>query len=80
MYFKTKLENWITGAYSKQQCFGSGLDPDSIKSVDPYPDPDPGGQNDRQKYKKLRNFHVLKCLMISMRAEGWIQIRIGIQP
>jgi hypothetical protein len=23
---------------------GSGLDPDSIRSVDPYPDPDPGGQ------------------------------------
>ncbi len=26
------------------QCFGSGLDPDSVKSVDPYPDSDPGGQ------------------------------------
>ncbi len=23
---------------------GSGLDPDSIRSVDQYPDPDPGGQ------------------------------------
>ena len=23
---------------------GSGLDPDSIRSVETYPDPDPGGQ------------------------------------
>jgi hypothetical protein len=31
------------GAY---QCSGSGLDPDSIRSVDPVPNPgpDPGGQ------------------------------------
>jgi hypothetical protein len=31
---------------SVKQCFGSGLDPDSIRSVDPSPDPDPdpGGQ------------------------------------
>jgi hypothetical protein len=37
------------------QCFGSGsgLDPDSIRSVDP--DPDPGGQKRPAKVKKLRN-------------------------
>jgi hypothetical protein len=42
----------------------SGLDPDSMGSLDPYPDPDlqsgskpdPGGQNDPQTYKKLINF------------------------
>jgi hypothetical protein len=28
-------------------------------------DPDPGGQNDPQKYKKVNNFHVLKCWMFS---------------
>ncbi len=34
---------------SLNQCFGSGLDPDSIRAMDPYPEPDPGGQNDPQK-------------------------------
>ena len=49
----------------KNQCFesrpGSGLDTDSIRSVDPYPDPDPGGQ----KQKKIKKFHVLKCWKFS---------------
>jgi hypothetical protein len=48
--------------------------------VDPNPEPDPGRQNDRQKLKKIRNLNVLKYSMFSLRAEGWIQIRIGIQP
>jgi len=26
--------------HCSKQCFGSGLDQDSIRSVDPYPDPD----------------------------------------
>ncbi len=29
------------------------------------PDPDPGGQNDPQKKKKIVNVHVLKCWMAS---------------
>jgi hypothetical protein len=37
-----------------------GLDPDSIMSVDPYPDP--GRQNNLQK------FHVLKCWMFSFES------------
>jgi hypothetical protein len=34
------------------QCFGSELDPDSIRSGDSYPDP----ESDPQYRKKLRNF------------------------
>ncbi len=30
------------------------------------PDPDPGGQNDPQIWKKVKNFHVLKCWMFSV--------------
>ncbi len=29
-----------TSRISEKQCFGSGLDPDSVRSVDPYPDPE----------------------------------------
>jgi hypothetical protein len=52
------------------QCFGSGsgLDPGSIKSVDPYPDP--GGKNYPQKLKiakKLRNF-LLWILFLGLKA------------
>jgi hypothetical protein len=44
---------------------GSGLDPDSMVSLHPYPDgirihnpyPDPGGKNDTQKQKKINKFH-----------------------
>ncbi len=35
------------------QCFGSGLDPDSIRSVDPDPDTGIGGQKDPQEQQKL---------------------------
>jgi len=28
------------GVVDPNQCFGSGLDPDSIRPVNPYPDPD----------------------------------------
>jgi hypothetical protein len=44
-------------------CFGSGsvLDPDSIRSVDP--DPDPGGQKLPTKIEKMKKFHVEKCWM-----------------
>ncbi len=44
------------------QDVGSGLKPDSIRSVDPYPysdpnqDPDPGGQKRSTKVEKNRNF------------------------
>jgi hypothetical protein len=37
-----------------RQCFG--LDPDSISSVDPYPDPDPGEQKLPTKIEKFKNF------------------------
>jgi hypothetical protein len=56
---------------------GSGLDPDSIGSVDP----DPGiririqeGKNDPQKQKFVLKVHVLKCWIIGwpfLRAEGF---------
>jgi hypothetical protein len=45
------------------------LDPDSISSLDP--DPDPGGKNDSRKYKKVKKSGVLKCWMFSLRAEGF---------
>jgi hypothetical protein len=50
----------------ERQCFGagSGLDPDSIRSVDSGLDP--LGINDPPKYiKKIKKFHVLKCWMFS---------------
>ncbi len=48
-------------------CFGSGsgLGPDSIRSVDPYLDPDPGGQNCPTKLEKIKKFNGLKCWMFS---------------
>jgi hypothetical protein len=42
---------------------GSGLDPDSIRSVDL--DPDPGAQKLPAKVRKIKKFYVLKCLMLS---------------
>jgi hypothetical protein len=33
--------------------------PDSIRTVDPYPDP--GGQNLQTKVEKIYKFYVLKC-------------------
>jgi hypothetical protein len=49
----------------RKQCFGSGsgLNPNSIKSVDP--DPDPGGKTYPQKRKKVKKFNVFKCWMFS---------------
>ncbi len=48
------------------QCLGSGLDPDSVRPVDPDPDPDPGGQNDPQKIieksQEISCFQVLDVL------------------
>jgi hypothetical protein len=45
-------------------------DPDSIRSVDPYPESEYGFGSRRAKIihinrKKLRKFHVLKCWMFS---------------
>ncbi len=36
----------VTATLIYKQCFGSesGLDPDSMGSLDPYPDSDPGGR------------------------------------
>jgi hypothetical protein len=53
------------------QCFGSGfiLDPDSISSVDPYPDSESGFGPSRakiiKKIEKDKKFNVLKCWMFS---------------
>jgi hypothetical protein len=48
--------------------FGSGLDPDSIRSVDPYPDLESGSRSRQkmtQKNKKIKKFHVLECWIVS---------------
>jgi hypothetical protein len=34
-------------------------------------DPDPGGQKLPTKVEKIKKFHVLKCWMFSLRAEGF---------
>ncbi len=39
--------------WSARQCFGSGLEPDSIRSVDPYPDHDPGEQKLPTEIEKI---------------------------
>jgi hypothetical protein len=52
--------------YCENQCFGSGLDPDSIRSVDP--DSESGSRRAKITHKNrimLRKFHVLKCWMFS---------------
>jgi hypothetical protein len=52
LWSSSSLEEKAYNEGSGYQCFGSGLDPDSIRTVDPDsirtvdPDPDPGGQND----------------------------------
>jgi hypothetical protein len=59
--------------YNLYQCFGSGLDPDSIRSVDPDPDRIVllifGSFRSRKekmtyKGKYMNNFHLLKCWML----------------
>jgi hypothetical protein len=63
----SKAEKSFTGLQRNEwyffMCFGSGsrFDPDSIRSVEPYPDPDSGGQKLPQKLKKIKKLHVLKC-------------------
>ncbi len=61
------------------QCFGSGsgLDPESIRSLDPYPDSEfririQEGKIDPQKYKNIKKFYVLKGKMFFLRAEGFL--------
>jgi hypothetical protein len=51
----TTVRNYDSGNY---QCF---VDPDSIRSVHPYPDPDPGGQKHPTKIEKIKKFHVLSA-------------------
>ncbi len=59
-----------------KQCFGSGsgLDPDSIRSVDPDPDTysesgsGEGGQKLPRKVEKIKKFHVLKCWFFSFES------------
>jgi Leucine-rich repeat (LRR) protein len=46
---------------SYNKCCRSGLNPDSIESLDP----DPGGQKLPQKKEKVNKFHILKCWMFS---------------
>ncbi len=47
--------------------FGSGLDPDSIRSVDP----DPGGQKLPIHIEKIRNFMFYSAGCSLTRAEGF---------
>jgi len=51
------------------QSFGSGLDPDSIGSLDPDPYSESGSGSRRAKMthksRKNKKFHVLKCGMFS---------------
>jgi hypothetical protein len=75
--FKSAFPAWIkkmagelrVAERSFYQCFesgyGSGLDADSVRSVNL--DPDPGGQKITLKKieKKVKKFHALKCLMFS---------------
>jgi hypothetical protein len=61
----------IPALHSAQQGCGSGLDPDSIGSVDP--DPESGSRSRRAKMthksrKKLKKFHVFKCWMASFES------------
>jgi hypothetical protein len=56
----TNVRNTVSG----QECFvNSFSDPDSIRSVDPYPDP--GGYYDPQKQKKIKKFHVLNEIFVN---------------
>ncbi len=48
---------------SKKQCYAVDLDPDSMGSRDPCPDP--GGQKWPANIEKLTKFHILKCWMFS---------------
>jgi hypothetical protein len=50
---------------------GSGLDQDSIRSVDSDPDPysESGSESRRPKVEKIKKFHVLKSWMFFLRAE-----------
>jgi hypothetical protein len=47
---------------------GSVLDRDSIRSVDPDPYPDSGGQKLPKKEEKIKKFHVLKSWMFSFES------------
>jgi hypothetical protein len=60
-----------TSDFGIYQCFGSGLHPDSIRSVDPYPVRIQEGKNDPQKYKKIRNFMFKSAGYSLSRAEGF---------
>ena len=63
--WRLKTEPWRHGFGS-----GSALDPDSIRSVDPDPDQDPGQKlRYPQKLKKIS--FILKCWMSLLRAEGF---------
>ncbi len=49
--------------------YGSGLDPDSIRPVDP--DPDPGGQKCPTRVEKFCNFMFLSAGCSLLRPEGF---------
>jgi hypothetical protein len=56
---KLKEPDSRKGNLSFYQCFRSGLDPDSIRSVDP--DRDPGSKNDPPKIEKSSEITCLNC-------------------
>ncbi len=51
------LPNICMLPYSWKKCFGYGLHPDSVRPVDPYPDPDPGGRKWPTKILKRWMFY-----------------------
>jgi hypothetical protein len=56
---------------SSLQGSGSGLDPDSIGSVDPDPDSESGSRRAKithKSRKKIVKVHVLKCWMASFES------------
>ncbi len=65
------LQGWLEAFTwdwkSSKQCLESGLDPDSIRSMDP--DLGSGGQKWPSNIEKSLECHVLKCWMVSF--EGW---------
>jgi hypothetical protein len=59
-------QTWKGTCYLLHAMFpGSGLDPDSIRSVDPDPDSESGSISRRAKMTYIKKFRSLKCWMLS---------------
>ncbi len=63
-----QLEAGIAGQFSGIYILNSSVvdpDPDLMGSLDPYLDPDSGGQKRPTIIEKINNFNFLKCWMFS---------------